>query len=136
MKCSKCSYTTFDNYDFCPKCSNDFSLLKKELNLLSFTLTDSNNYLLSKNEPVIKESVEKILQNNKTDNNEKISHNNFKEESTKDEVSAILENFEKSGNSIPKETTESKVEHFEIEDDDISLEDIGLEELLETNREE
>ena len=187
MKCIKCGYTTFDIYDFCPKCNSDLTIPAKTLNLLKYNLTESNNYLIEDNKEILEEFHENgnSIQNRNGEEepeaikeNENLKGDDFIENSDKDdvltledveadEVAAALDNFEKDKEddaisiedvspdevavaleNFEKETDDSSekqtnveesdntIENFEKLDDDISLEDIGLEDLLETNREE
>ncbi len=161
MKCSKCGYTTFDIYEFCPKCRNDFTMARDTLGLLKYTLTDSNNYLIDPVEPFTENNFREretlssspMAEQQLTGNNELGEINNIPapeenadkddngaitlEDVDHDEIVAALENFEEKDDNVKTDELGSELENFTQEDDgEISLEDIGLDDLLETNREE
>ncbi len=142
MKCSKCGYITFDSYEFCPRCNTDFSKILKKLSIIPYTINDNNNYLIES------EEIENIESNQLDINNFKEQeHNNINKEEQETKES---ENLEEVLDTKTNEDDEIKLDNIDIdfevehneadsnEEDDgsISLEDINIDDLLETNREE
>jgi hypothetical protein len=124
MKCPKCGFTTFDGYEFCPKCNNDFSDAHKKLSIIPYTINENNNYLLEKKdipEPTIDEeqAVEEIPENTQdvVEKTEEENIDNLLETTTIDD---------KSENDV-------KLEDVNLSDNDesISLDDINLNEEAE-----
>ncbi len=137
MKCNKCNFTTFDGYEFCPNCNNDFSSAQKKLHIIPYNITDENNYLIEVEEPV-ENNIEEIHIE------EPVSEQ--QEQSSSEDIESLLDTTAVDSNKIDEEDTikiddiDMEIEHNKADDssddDSISLDDINLDDLLETNRED
>ena len=140
MKCSKCQYTTFDHYKFCPKCNTQFEPLRLQLHIIDYTLTDDNNYLFylnQKDNSIDTEKKEDIIAAN-----ENIKNNKTSQQQSDDSLENILDSG-KYDDKTEKQSMEDnsminpEVESFEKTDDDtIELDQIDLGDLLDTNKKE
>ncbi len=111
MKCPKCNFITFDFYDKCPKCDTDFTESKRDLNIIDYSLSDENNYLIPLEDPQYLK--EKYISNVQTSSESK-------------PIEVIL----------PEKQSEPEIEHTVIENkkENEEIEGISLEDLLETTK--
>ncbi len=144
MKCSKCKFTTFDGYEFCPRCNSDFSQIQKKLSIIPYIVNENNNYLLDidkdiKEEPVLTDDHETIEETVQSEENIKEEHSD-KEENLDNLLDTTTVSDSSEEDTISLEDINMEVEHNKVDessdDDSISLDDIDLGDLLETNRED
>ena len=161
MKCSKCNYTSFDFHNFCPKCNTDLTNLKKILNIIDFEINDHNNYLIeSKPSDDIPTEPDKNYQEKDIEEAPATSDKLDEETTVVESITVPSSDSEKSDtnddntisldNILDNNKTDTisgedhnkpspKINGLEtgkVDDDEISLDDIDLGDLLETNREE
>ncbi len=79
MLCPRCGYITFDFYENCPKCKANFTKIKQELNIIDYSISEENSYLIPAKLEIKKEETEK--------KEPEIEHTSFQKE--KEEIEAI-----------------------------------------------
>ncbi len=123
MKCPKCSYTTFDYLDTCPRCGKDMTAEKAKLNISSikpkppFLLGSLTGDLSDSSVGIpIPEGSEGVAEEMK-----------LKDEEVYDDGSELDINMEEESLSEPGKPRKEAVEEFDLGDLDLSEDDQDME---------
>jgi hypothetical protein len=123
MKCPKCSYTTFDYLDTCPRCGKDMTAEKAKLNISSikpkppFLLGSLTGDLSDSSVGIpIPEDSEGVVEEMK-----------LKDEKVYDDGSELDINMEEESLSEPGKPRKKVVEEFDLGDLDLSEDDQDME---------
>ena len=95
MRCKKCEYITFDFYNECPKCGTSFKEIKEKLNIIDYSISEENNYLIDEKleEPEKKEEEQETIETQESQ--PEIEHTKVedKEEAVPDEEGISISEF-------------------------------------------